>query len=101
MFGVTPSFNTPGYPEASRVMERWNQTFKKMIHHVIKDNPRQWHKTIPFTVWAIREVLNATTGIAPYMLVCGRLPRGPLAVAGQTQSIRTRVKRYCVVPNIK
>src|SRR6218665_3168636 len=51
-----------------------------MIHHVIIDNPRQWHKIIPFTVWAIREVPNATTGVTPYMLVYGRLPRGPLAV---------------------
>src|SRR6218665_1994980 len=32
------------------------------------------------SVWAIREVPNATTGVAPYMLVYGRLPRGPLAV---------------------
>src|SRR6218665_3696347 len=51
-----------------------------MIHHVIIDNPRQWHKIIQFTVWAIREVPNATTGVAPYVLVYGRLPRGPLVV---------------------
>ena len=81
-FGVTPRFNTPGHPESSGIVERWNQnqTFKNMIHYVIIDNPRQWHKIIPFTVWAIREAPNATTGIAPYMLVYGRLPRGPLAV---------------------
>src|SRR6218665_2463977 len=80
MFGVTPRFNIPGHPESSGIVERWNQTFKKIIHHVIIDNPRQWHKIIPFTVWAIREVPNATTGVAPYMLVYGRLPRGPSAV---------------------
>ena len=80
MFGVTPRFNTPGHSESSGIVEKWNQTFKRMIHHVIIDNPRQWHKIIPFTVWAIREVPNATTGVAPYMLVYGRLPRGPLAV---------------------
>src|SRR6218665_801803 len=39
MFGVTPRFNTPGHPESSGIVERWNQTFKKMIHHVIIDNP--------------------------------------------------------------
>src|SRR6218665_817932 len=80
MFGISPRFNTPGHPESSGIVGKWNQTFKKMIHHVIIDNPRQWHKIIPFTVWAIREVPNATTGVAPYMLVYGRLPRGPLAV---------------------
>src|SRR6218665_19344 len=51
-----------------------------MIKHVIIDNPRQWHKIIPFTVLAIREVPNATRGVAPYMLIYGSLPRGPLAV---------------------
>src|SRR6218665_3225601 len=66
MFGVTPRFNTPGHPESSVVVERWNQTFKKMIHHVIIDNPRQWHKIIPFTVWAIREVPNATRSSTLY-----------------------------------
>src|SRR6218665_757134 len=80
MFGVTPRFNTPGHPESCLIVERWNQPFRKTIRHVIIDNPRQWHKTIPFTVWAIREIPNATKGVAPYMLVYGRLPRGPLAV---------------------
>src|SRR6218665_2162632 len=37
MFGVMPRFNTPGHPESSGIVERWNQTFKKMIHHVIID----------------------------------------------------------------
>jgi len=74
MFGVTPRFNTPGHPDSSGIVKRWNQTFKKI------DNPRQRHKIIPFTVWAIREVPKATTGVAPYMLVYGRSPRGPLAV---------------------
>ena len=35
---------------------------------------------IPFAVWAIREVPNVTTGIAPFMMVYGRIPRGPLAI---------------------
>src|SRR6218665_1670782 len=71
------------YTRTSRVIRdrgKMESNIKKMIHHVIIDNPRQWHKIIPFTVWAIREVPNATTGVAPYMLVYGRLQRGPLAV---------------------
>jgi len=39
-----------------------------------------WYKIILLAVWALREVLNATTGTSPYTLVYGRLPRGPLAV---------------------
>jgi len=31
-------------------------------------------------MWALREVPNETTGVAPYLLVYGRMPRGPLAI---------------------
>jgi hypothetical protein len=45
--GCTPIFNSPGHPEASGLVERYNQTFKNMLHHAIRENPRQWHKCIP------------------------------------------------------
>jgi len=51
-----------------------------MLFHVIQQHGRQWHRVIPMAVWALREVPNATAGVSPYMLVYGRLPRGPLAV---------------------
>ena len=35
-------------------------------------------------VWALREVPNATTGVSPYLLVYGRVPRGPLAILKET-----------------
>lgn len=49
-----------------------------MIKHVIAEKPRQWHLIIPFVVWALREVPNATTGISPHELVYGTTPRGSL-----------------------
>lgn len=78
--GCAPRFNTPGHPEASGMVERFNQTCKKMLHHVMQQHGRQWHKFVPLMLWALREVPNATTGTSPYMLVYGRNPRGPLAV---------------------
>ena len=29
MFRVTPRFNTPGHPESSGIVERWNQRLRK------------------------------------------------------------------------
>ena len=78
--GCAPRFNTPGHPEASGMVERFNQTCKKMLHHVMQQHGRQWHKFVPLMLWALREVPNATTGASPYMLVYGRNPRGPLTV---------------------
>jgi len=34
--GCAPRFNTPGHPQASAMVERFNQTCKKMLHHVIQ-----------------------------------------------------------------
>jgi len=78
--GCSPTFNTPGQPEASGMVERFNQTCKNMLSHVVREHKRQWHKMVPLMVWALREVPNATTGVSPYVLVYGRVPRGPLAV---------------------
>ena len=76
--------NTPGHPEASGMVERFNQTCKNMLSHVVQEHQRHWHKYVPLMVWALREVPNATTGVSPYMLVYGRVPRGPLAVLKET-----------------
>ena len=70
--GCAPKFNTPGHPEASGMVERFNQTCKKMFHHVMQQHGRQWHKFVPLMLWALRKVPNATTGASPYMLVYGR-----------------------------
>jgi len=78
--GCAPRFNTPGHPEASGIVERFNQTCKKMLHHVIQQHGRQWHKFVPLMLWALREIPNAATGTSPYMFVYGRNPRGPLTI---------------------
>ena len=84
--GCSPVFATPGQPQASGLVERFNKTYKNMRFHVIQQHGRQWHRVIPLVVWTLREVPNATTGVSPYMLVYGRLPRGPLAVLKEAWS---------------
>ncbi|GBO37505.1 hypothetical protein AVEN_113961-1 [Araneus ventricosus] len=51
-----------------------------MLHHVILEEPRSWHTKIPFVLWAYREVPNSTTGVAPFQLLYGRKPEGPLTI---------------------
>jgi hypothetical protein len=84
--GCTPRFSTPGHPECQGKIERFNSSYKRMLHHAIRENARQWHKCIPFLTWAMRECSNASTNASPYVLLYGRLPRGPLAVLKETWS---------------
>jgi len=60
--GCSPTFNTPGHPEASGMVKRFKQTCKNMLSHVVREHKRQWHKVVPLMVWALREV--------PYIHAC-------------------------------
>jgi len=82
--GCTPRFATVQHPEAQGKIERFNQSYKRLLHHAIRQNPRQWHKCVPFLTWAMRECSNATSKTSPYLLLYGRVPRGPLAVLKET-----------------
>ena len=82
--GCSPRFNSPGHPQSSGLCERMVGTLKGMIHKVAYDHPKQWHKYLPYILWALRESPNETTHVAPWMLAFGHLPRGPLAVLKET-----------------
>jgi hypothetical protein len=82
--GCSPRFNSPYHPESTGLVERMIGTVKLSIAKMAADHPKQWHKYLGFVLWALREVPNETTGVAPWMLAFGRLPRGPLAVLKET-----------------
>ncbi|GFW47400.1 retrovirus-related Pol polyprotein from transposon 297 [Trichonephila clavipes] len=80
ILGAYPRFSTPYHPEGKRLIERWNQTLKNMLHHIIREEGRSWHRHIQFLLWAYREVPNATTDAPPFLLMYGRDPKGPLSI---------------------
>jgi hypothetical protein len=83
-FGCSPRFNTPNHPQATGLVERSVGTIKNMISKMAYSNPSQWHKYLPFVLFAIREIPADQTGIPPFAYVYGHLPRGPLAVLRET-----------------
>lgn len=42
MLGCSPRFKTPGHHQSSGLVERFNQSYKRMIKCVIADNPKPW-----------------------------------------------------------
>jgi hypothetical protein len=67
-------------------VERAVGTTKRIIGKLAEEHPRQWQKYLPFVLWALREAPNETTGLPPFTLVYGRLPKGPLAILKETWS---------------
>ena len=53
---------------------------KTIVSKLATDYPKQWHKYLPMAMWCLHEVENETTGVAPWTLVMGHLPRGPLSI---------------------
>ncbi|GBL99975.1 Retrovirus-related Pol polyprotein from transposon 17.6, partial [Araneus ventricosus] len=80
LIGAAPRFATPGHPESMGTVERWNKTLKEMLNKNIQDHGRDWDLHLPYLLFAYREVPHGTTGLSPFQLVYGRLPRGPLAL---------------------
>ena len=84
MLGCSPRFNVPGRPQQTGLCERLIGTLKSMISKVAAEHPKSWYKHLGFILWALREVPNETTGVPPWLMVFGKLPRGPLAVLKET-----------------
>ena len=61
--GVTPRFSTPHHPEENSLIERYQAVIKAMIHHAGHSEKKDWHRLIPYGLWAYREIPNATTGV--------------------------------------
>ena len=110
--GIELRTSCPHHPEANALVERFNQTLKKLLHHVVISNkPREWDKKIEYLLWAYRSIPHTTTGVSPYQMVYGKTPRGVLSVLRDNMtglqtlhpSVNGTVKDYCekVVNDIK
>ncbi len=69
------------HPQTDGLVERFNQTLKQMLRRVAADDPRNWDQMLPYVLFGIREVPQASTGFTPFELLFGRQPRGLLDVA--------------------
>ncbi len=69
------------HPQTDGLVERFNQTLKQMLQRVAADDRRDWDQMLPYVLFGIREVPQASTGFTPFELLFGRQPRGLLDVA--------------------
>ncbi|KAL0152472.1 hypothetical protein M9458_052195 [Cirrhinus mrigala] len=69
------------HPQTDGLVERFNQTLKQMLRRVAAEDRQDWDLMIPYVMFGIREVPQASTGFTPFELPFGRQPRGLLDVA--------------------
>ena len=61
-------------------MERFNKTLKEMLRKVAADDGANWDKSVPYLLFAYREVPHDSTGFSAFELLYGRAVRGPLDI---------------------
>ena len=83
--GVSPRFVAPYHAQANGLVERFNSSFKSLLHFAMREFGQSWHKAIPFLVWILRKSPNATIGVSLFVLQYGIHPHGVLSLLKKTR----------------
>ena len=74
---------TPNHPMCNGLVEKFNGRLKNMLKKLSSEQPKQWSRYINALLFAYREVLQGSTGFAPFELLYGRTVRGPMMILKQ------------------
>ncbi|CAM5094227.1 unnamed protein product, partial [Eretmochelys imbricata] len=69
------------HPQTDGLVERFNRTLKAMIRKVISRDGKDWDTLLPYLMFAIWEVPQASTRFSPFELLYRCHPRGILDIA--------------------
>ncbi|KAL0194996.1 hypothetical protein M9458_008568, partial [Cirrhinus mrigala] len=69
------------HSQTDGLVERFNQTLKQMLRRVAAEDRKDWDLMLPYVLFGVREVPQASAGFTPFELLFGRQPRGLLDVA--------------------
>lgn len=96
LMGVRPIKTSPYHPQTDGLVERFNGTLKSMLRKVTSWDQKNWDKYLPYLLFAYREVPQQATGYAPFELVYGRQPKGPILKQAWTspENMASNVHRY-------
>ena len=78
--GITPRYSTPWHPEGHALIERHLQTLQQVIVRLADEHKNNWTAYLGASLWAMRESISFTLGHAPFELVYGTTPAGPLTI---------------------
>ena len=89
LLGVKPLFTSPYHPSGNGRVERFHSTLKSSLRKLCSDKPRDWHRYLIPTLFALREIPSDRTGFSPFELLYGRTVRGPITVLRDLWEDRT------------
>lgn len=80
------------------LVERFNQSLKKMLHRFADQEKPDWAKLLPYLLFAVREVPQFLTGFG---FIIGKGKVKPVATKAQVRSLLGLAGYYCrFIPNL-
>jgi transposase InsO family protein len=93
-FGIRHVQTRPYHPQCNGSCERFNGTMKAMLRSLSEQYPENWDQTIPWILFACREVPVETLGFSPFELLFGRHVPGPLSLVKKAWLHASRGEEY-------
>ena len=83
-FGVSQLRCSPYHPETNGSCKRFHRTLKTMIRSMVNNFEGAWDESLPWLLFAYREISVETIRFSPFELLFGRLVRGLFALLKST-----------------
>lgn len=80
LLGIRHIQTSAYHPETDGLVERFNGTLKHGLKKFLSTTGTNWHESLPYILFAYRELPHSSTGHSPFELLYGRNPRGPLDI---------------------
>jgi hypothetical protein len=79
------------HPQTDGQTEKANRTPEKMIRHYINYQQKNWDDLLPALEHAYNSSVRATTGLAPFMMTFGQIPRnmGDILIEPSSTSVES------------
>ena len=71
---------SPYHPACNGLVDKFNETLKRMLRRLCHEQPRQWHRFINPLLFAYREAQQEAAGFSPFELLYGRTVRGTVHI---------------------
>lgn len=80
LMGIKHLKTSAYHPQCDGLVERFNATLKHGLKKYVQKTGQDWHKHLPYLLFAYRELPHPSTGHTPFELLYGKNPRGLMDV---------------------
>ena len=85
LFGIEKRRTTPYHPQSEALCERFNGILKSMLRMLVNKSKDNWDDQIPMALLAYRSTKQSSTGVSPFEMLYGRIPKLPAHVDNNTE----------------